>query len=68
MTREFYMDNPHYTYGGRVYEYDFDGYNSMADIAARIETDRKFDKQCEKNAKLRDQGKLIDNYKSRKEK
>lgn len=41
------------TFGGRIYNYDFEGYNSLADIAARIESDKKFDRTCELNAKGR---------------
>ena len=36
----------HSTYGGSIYNYDFDGYNSVSDIASRIVTDWKFDEKC----------------------
>ena len=38
----------HSTYGGNIYNYDFDGYNSVSDIASRIVTDWKFDDKCRK--------------------
>lgn len=38
----------HSTYGGSIYNYDFDGYNSVSDIASRIVTDWKFDEKCRK--------------------
>lgn len=38
------------TFGGYIYSYDFDGYNSICDIASRIASDMKFDKRCRKNA------------------
>lgn len=41
--------NDHTRFGGVVSDYDFNGYNSMAQIASRIESDRKFDKSCKKN-------------------
>lgn len=43
----------HSNFGGNVYNYDFDGYISMSEIAARIISDRKFDKQCRINAEQR---------------
>ena len=49
---------PHNTsFGGYVYNYDFDGYNSILDIASRIVTDWKFDEKCKK---------IGENYKKRK--
>lgn len=52
MTKNYGAD---YTiFGGRIYNYDFEGYNSMADIASRIITDSKFDKKCAKNVKDRE--------------
>lgn len=39
----------HSTFGGKIYNYDFDGYTSMNDIAKRIVSDWKFDEQCRKN-------------------
>ena len=49
----------HARFGGNIYNYDFDGYNSMSDIASRIISDMKFDEKCRKN---------IENRKIRKEK
>lgn len=53
MTKEFYRtgsyNTDHSTFRGRLYNYDFDGYTSMTDIAARIVSDWKFDNQCKKN-------------------
>ena len=52
MTRNYYTTEnykPDYTtYGGKVYNYDFDGRTSMSDIADRIISDWKFDKKCRK--------------------
>ena len=42
------------TFGGYVYEYDYDGYLSMSEIAGRILADMNFDKQCKLNAVQRD--------------
>ena len=39
----------HTTFGGEIYNYDFDGYNSMGGIAARIASDIRFDKMCQTN-------------------
>lgn len=36
----------HCTYGGKIYDYDFNGYNSLIDISQRILSDSKFDKKC----------------------
>lgn len=61
----YYAENydTHCTYGGKIYNYDFDGYTSMTDIADRIAKDFRFDKQCKRNAELRHRAKVIDNYK-----
>ena len=52
MTKNYYRTGnykpDHSTFGGYVYDYDFNGYTSMNDIAARIESDLRFDKQCRK--------------------
>ena len=48
------------TCGSVIYNYDFDGYVSMADMAERIVSDWKLDEQCKKNAESRDKNK---NYK-----
>ena len=63
-TRNHYTTSSNHTdhsnFGGYVYNYDFDGYTSMSDIAARIISDRKFDEKCKKSAENRDRTK---NYK-----
>lgn len=43
----------HSSFGGNIYNYDFDGYNSISSIASRIISDLKFDEQCRKNIQLR---------------
>ncbi len=48
----------HSTFGGNIYNHDFDGYTSMEDIASRIISDMKFDKRCEQEAKNRDRQKI----------
>lgn len=51
MTKNYYTSSNYTdrtTFGGNIYNYDFDGYNSIADIASRIITDRKFDERCRK--------------------
>ena len=50
----------HSTFGGLIYNYDFDGYNSMSQIADRIISDQKFDRYCETQAKLRERSQKID--------
>lgn len=51
MKNEYYTTEDFNTgFGGYVYEYDFDGYNSMTEIAARILADMRFDKHCAMNA------------------
>ncbi len=37
------------TFGGNIYNYDYEGYNSMSDITSRIISDLRFDEQCRKN-------------------
>ena len=39
-----------FTCGSVIYNYDFDGYVSMADMAERIISDWKFDEDCRKLA------------------
>ena len=41
----------HSTCGSKIYNYDFDGYVSMKDMAERIISDWKFDEKCRKLAK-----------------
>ena len=40
----------HSTCGSKIYNYDFDNYVSMADMAERIISDWKFDERCRKLA------------------
>ena len=52
MADEF--SNPrHYTdhsrFGGTISLYDYEGYNSISDIAQRIISDQKFDRMCAQN-------------------
>ena len=47
----------HSTCGSVIYNYDFDGYTSMSDMAERIISDWKFDEKCRKNAESRDNNK-----------
>ena len=64
MKRNYYRTGnykpDHSTCGSVIYNYDFDGYISMADMAERIISDLKFDEQCRKNVESRDNNK---NYK-----
>lgn len=39
----------HSTCGSKIYNYDFDGYVSITDMAERIISDWKFDEECKKN-------------------
>lgn len=41
------------TFGGRLYQGDFDTCHYMSDIAARILSDWRFDEECRKNAAIR---------------
>ena len=53
MTRNYYRTGNYKpdrsTCGSVIYNYDFDGYVSMADMAERIISDWKFDEKCKKN-------------------
>ena len=53
MTRNYYTTGnykpDHSTCGSVIYNYDFDGYVSMADMAERIISDWKFDEQRRKD-------------------
>ena len=64
MTRNYYTTGnyrtDHSTCGSKIYNYDFDGYVSITDMAERIISDWKFDYGCKKNAENRDRKK---NYK-----
>lgn len=59
MTTEFYgLDNYSTdcsTYGGKIYDGDYDNYHSMSDIAQRIASDFRFDEKCRKNTIARDE-------------
>ena len=61
MTRNYYRTGnykpDHSTFGGVIYNYDFDGYVSMRDMAERIISDWKFDERCRKNVLNRDRNK-----------
>ena len=39
----------HSTCGSKIYNYDFDGYVSITDMAERIISDWEFDEECKKN-------------------
>ncbi len=43
----------HSTFGGIIYDYDFDKPLTVSNIAARIISDWNFDKQCRKNTESR---------------
>ena len=64
MTKNYYKTGnykpDHSICGSVIYNYDFDGYVSISDMAERIISDWKFDEQCRKNALNRDRNK---NYK-----
>ena len=64
MTRNYYTTGSykpdHSTCGSQIYNYDFDGYVSMSDMAERIISDWKFDEERRKDALNRDRNK---NYK-----
>ena len=64
MTTTFYRTGnykpDHSTFGGTISNHDYDGHETMSDIAAPIVSDWKFDEQCRKNALNRDRNK---NYK-----
>ena len=44
------FNKDHITCGSRIYNYDYDGYLSVVDVAARIISDYKFDEKCRKGA------------------
>ena len=54
MTRNYYKTGnykpDHSTCGSKIYNYDFEGYVSMSDMASRIISDWKFDERCRKLA------------------
>ena len=55
MIRNYYTPSnyksDHSTCGSKIYNYDFDGYVSMKDMAERIISDWKLDEKCRKLAK-----------------
>ena len=61
MTKNYYRTGnykpDHSTFGGVIYNHDFDGYVSMRDMAERIISDWKFDERCRKNVLNRDRNK-----------
>ena len=61
MTRNYYTTGNYKpdrsTCGSVIYNYDFDGYVSMKDMAERIISDWKLDEKCRKNAENRDKNK-----------
>ena len=61
MTKNYYKTGnykqDYSTFGGVIYNYDFDGYVSMRDMAERIISDWKFDERCRKNVLNRDRNK-----------
>lgn len=58
MKRNFYRTNTyradHSTFGGKIYPSDYDGHRSISDIAARILSDWKFDRECRQNGENRE--------------
>ena len=56
MTRNYYRIGnykpDHSTCGSVIYNYDFDGYISMASMAERIISDWRFDNRCNKNVEI----------------
>ena len=54
MTRNYYRTGNYKpdrsTCGSKIYNYDFDGYVAMSDMAERIISDLKFDERCRKLA------------------
>ena len=61
MTRNYYRTGnyktDHSTCGSVIYNYDFDGYVSMASMAERIISDWKFDEERRKDISNRDRNK-----------
>ncbi len=43
----------HRTFGGRIYHSDFTKKATLAEIAERIASDRRFDLECRRNAEYR---------------
>ena len=61
MTRNYYTTGnyrlDHSTCGSAIYNYDFDGYVSITDMAERIISDWKFDEQRRKDIETGKRGK-----------
>ena len=61
MTRNYYRTGNykpnHSTCGSVIYNYDFDGYVSMSDMAERIISDWKFDEERRKDVLNRNRNK-----------
>ena len=61
MTRNYYRTGnykpDHSTCGSIIYNYDFDGYVSMSDMAERIISDWKFDEERRKDVLNRNRNK-----------
>lgn len=49
--------NKHNTFGGEIYQSDFDRHTTMSEIAERILSDEHFDNQCRRNIIARDRNK-----------
>lgn len=47
----------HSTFGGTISNYNYDGHETMSDIAAHIVSDWKFDERCKHNSLNRDRNK-----------
>ena len=64
MIRNYYRTEnykpDHSSCGSKIYNYDFDGYVSMKDMAERIISDWEIDERCRKNTEARNKNK---NYK-----
>ena len=60
MTRNYYTTanykTDHSTCGSKIYNYDFDGYVSITDMAERIISDWEFDEQRRKDIETRKRG------------
>lgn len=46
-------DELHRTYGGEIYEYDFNGHLYLSDVASKIIRSWSFDRTCNRNIKAR---------------
>ena len=49
----------HNSFGGRIYESDFDTEHCSGAVAERIFSDRRFDEQCRKNSEYRENCRLF---------